>query len=75
MRPDIQALHDGSPAWLERWIAWGRRCRVEAFVNLQKTLGKHRDAILSLGDRPTLPGLTEPRISQESRRKYLDQPS
>lgn len=32
---------------LEKWIAWARRCRIEAFVKLQKSIVKHRDAILA----------------------------
>lgn len=32
---------------LEKWIAWARRCRIEAFVKLQRTIVKHRDAILA----------------------------
>ena len=32
---------------LEKWIAWARRCRIEAFVKLQKSIIKHRDAILA----------------------------
>jgi transposase len=32
---------------LEKWIGWARRCRIEAFVKLQKSIVKHRDAILA----------------------------
>jgi transposase len=32
---------------LERWIGWARRCRIPAFVKLQKSIVKHRDAILA----------------------------
>ena len=32
---------------LGRWIGWARRCRIEAFVKLQKSIVKHRDAILA----------------------------
>ena len=32
---------------LERWIGWARRCRIEAFVKLQKSIVKHRHAILA----------------------------
>jgi transposase len=30
---------------LDRWISWARRCRIPAFVKLQKRIVKHREAI------------------------------
>ena len=30
---------------LDRWIGWARRCRIPAFVALQKRIVKHRDTI------------------------------
>jgi transposase len=30
---------------LHRWISWARRCRIPAFVNLQRRILAHRDAI------------------------------
>ena len=30
---------------LDRWISWARRCRIPAFVALQRRIVKHRDAI------------------------------
>lgn len=32
---------------LEKWIGRARRCRIEAFVKLQRTIVRHRDAILA----------------------------
>lgn len=32
---------------LEKWIRWARRCRIPAFVRLQRTIVKHRPAILA----------------------------
>ena len=32
---------------LDRWVAWARRCRIPAFVKLQRTIVKHRTAILA----------------------------
>jgi transposase len=32
-------------ALLDRWIQWARRCRIPAFVDLQRRLTKHRAAI------------------------------
>jgi transposase len=30
---------------LDRWISWARRCRIDAFVALQRRIVKHRPAI------------------------------
>ena len=32
---------------LDKWVAWARRCRIPAFVKLQKSIVKHRTAILA----------------------------
>jgi transposase len=32
---------------LDRWISWARRCRIPAFVKLQKSIAKHRASILA----------------------------
>jgi len=32
---------------LHKWVAWARRCRIPAFVKLQKSIVKHRVAILA----------------------------
>ena len=32
---------------LDRWVAWARRCRIPAFVKLQKSIVNHRAAILA----------------------------
>ena len=32
---------------LEYWIGWARRCRIPAFVDLQRRIVKHRDSILA----------------------------
>jgi transposase len=32
---------------LDKWVAWARRCRIPAFVKLQKSIVKHRRAILA----------------------------
>jgi transposase len=38
---------DGQPAKdaLDRWISWARRCRIPAFVRLQRTIVRHRASI------------------------------
>lgn len=32
---------------LDRWISWARRCRIPAFVKLQRSIVKHHDRILA----------------------------
>ena len=32
---------------LDKWVGWARRCRIPAFVKLQKSIVKHRAAILA----------------------------
>ena len=32
---------------LDKWVGWARRCRVPAFVKLQRSIVKHRIAILA----------------------------
>lgn len=41
--------HGGPPAdpALERWIGWARRCRIPAFVELQRRIVKHKASILA----------------------------
>ncbi len=34
-------------AALETWIGWARRCRIPAFIELQRRIVKHRDSILA----------------------------
>ena len=44
---------------LDRWIAWARRCRIDAFVKLQRRIVKHRDAIHATLDHGLSQGLVE----------------
>jgi transposase len=37
----------GAKAELEGWISWARRYRIPRFVELQKKIRRHFDAILS----------------------------
>ena len=32
---------------LDKWVGWARRCRIPAFVKLQRSIVKHRIAILA----------------------------
>jgi transposase len=36
-----------APAALDTWVGWARRCRIEAFVALQRRIVKHQDSILA----------------------------
>jgi transposase len=36
-----------APAALQKWIGWARRCRIEAFVALQRRIVKHQASILA----------------------------
>ena len=44
---------------LDRWISWARRCRIEAFVKLQRRIVKHRPAIEATLDHGLSQGLIE----------------
>jgi transposase len=39
-------LADATAA-LDKWLGWARRCRIEAFVKLQRRIVKHKDSILA----------------------------
>jgi transposase len=36
-----------APAALDTWVGWARRCRIDAFVALQRRIVKHKDSILA----------------------------
>jgi transposase len=44
---------------LDRWINWARRCRIPAFVELQRRIVRHRDAIDATLDSGLSNGLIE----------------
>lgn len=44
---------------LDRWISWARRCRMPAFVKLQKSIVKRRDRILAAIEHNLSNGLIE----------------
>ena len=44
---------------LDRWISWARRCRIPAFVELQRRIVKHRAAIDAALDHGLSQGLIE----------------
>ncbi|MCK0438636.1 ISL3 family transposase [Gordonia alkaliphila] len=51
--------HDAAAEALDRWISWARRCRIPAFVKLQKRIAKHRDRILAAIEHRLSNGLIE----------------
>lgn len=47
LRLVFQLPYDEAIDALEYWICWARRCRIEAFVELQRRIVKHQDSILA----------------------------
>jgi transposase len=47
LRVVFQLPYQAAAEALDRWISWARRCRIPAFVKLQKSIVKHRDRILA----------------------------
>ncbi|MBD4640880.1 ISL3 family transposase, partial [Xanthomonas citri pv. citri] len=43
----FQLPADEAETALERWIGWARRCRIPAFVELQRRIVKHKASILA----------------------------
>lgn len=39
--------HQQAAVAIDQWVAWARRCRIPAFVKLQKRIVKHKDRILA----------------------------
>ncbi len=51
--------HAAAVEALDRWISWARRCRIPAFVKLQKSIVKHRTRILAAIEHDLSNGLIE----------------
>ncbi len=47
LRVVFQLPYDEAGEALDRWVGWARRCRVPAFVKLQKSIVAHRSSILA----------------------------
>ena len=47
LRLVFQLDHDEAEAALEAWIGWARRCRIPAFVELQRRIFRHKASILA----------------------------
>lgn len=55
----FQLPYDQAVEALDRWVSWARRCRIPAFVKLQKSIVKHRDRILAAIEHNLSNGLIE----------------
>ena len=47
LRTVFQLPHQQAVEALDRWISWARRCRIPAFVRLQRSIVRHKDSILA----------------------------
>lgn len=47
LRTVFKLDHESAATALDRWVVWARRCRIPAFVKLQRTIVQHRDRILA----------------------------
>ena len=59
LRVVFRLPHDEAAEALDRWISWARRCRIPAFVKLQKSIVKHRPRILAAIEHKLSNGLIE----------------
>jgi transposase len=59
LRLVFQLPHDEAAAALDAWITWARRSRIPVFVKLQRTIVKHKDAILASIEHGLSNGLIE----------------
>jgi transposase len=59
LRLVFQMPHKAAGPALDRWISWARRCRIPAFVKLQKSIVKHRSRILAAIEHNLSNGLIE----------------
>lgn len=59
LRVVFQLPHRAAVVALDRWIGWARRCRIPAFVKLQKSIVKHRPRILAAIEHGLSNGLIE----------------
>lgn len=59
LRVVFQLPHEAAAEALDRWISWARRCRIPAFVTLQKSIVKHRARILAAIEHNLSNGLIE----------------
>lgn len=59
LRVVFQLPYDEAAEALDRWLAWARRCRIEPFVKLARTITTHRPSILAAIEHGLSNGLIE----------------
>ncbi len=59
LRVVFQMPHEAAAEALDRWTIWARRCRIPAFVKLQRSIVKHRRRILAAIEHQLSNGLVE----------------
>ncbi|NLE96641.1 MAG: ISL3 family transposase [Propionibacterium sp.] len=59
LRTVFKLPHAAAAEALDRWISWARRCRIPAFVKLQRSIVKHRARILAAIEHGLSNGLIE----------------
>ena len=59
LRLVFQLPYDEAVDALEEWIGWARRCRIERFVKLQRTIVAHKTEILASIEHGLSNGLIE----------------
>lgn len=59
LRTVLRMPYHAAISALDRWVSWARRCRIPAFVTLQKSIVKHRTRILAAIQHRLSNGLIE----------------
>ena len=59
LRLIFRMTHAEAAEALDRWIIWARRCRIPAFVKLQKRIVEHKPRILAAIEHGLSNGLVE----------------
>ena len=59
LRVVFQLPYDQAVEALDRWLAWARRCRIEPFVKLARSITKYRPSILAAIEHGLSNGLIE----------------
>jgi transposase len=59
IRTVFRLPHHAAADALDRWVSWARRCRIPAFVKLQKSIVHHRARILAAIEHRLSNGLIE----------------
>ena len=73
LRQVLQLRGPAAIALLDRWLAWAQRCRIEPFVQLARTIRRHREKInqtLTTGTTNALVESTNTKLRVIHRRAY-----